>query len=215
MKVANLEVKMVGGILSTNRIWELPPLILHPSSEPQALATLALGARAGLVLQGATDSDGLEDEDWKRHLLDCRYCEIRMLYFLGKDLSRWVDQCADLARRDVALSKAGVQRGSFVDLLVNDTPHTIVDKMRGWGVGDCGLVFRHALGLGVLFEVVPRRELLTEEFLCHHRRYATALFDASHGRDRFTVIRRPDIHVKLYASAEYAKLLEAQWALGE
>jgi hypothetical protein len=168
-----------------------------------------------LVLRGLAEDDGLAAEEWKRRLLECRYCEARMLYFLGKDLSRWLNQCEEFAQRNRILQESGVTRDSFADILVKDPLPAIAEKMRRWGIADCAPVFRHALGLSILFETMPPREVLSDEFLCHHRRYATALFDVSHEGTKFATIQRSEIHFELYASAEYVKLLEAQWASDE
>jgi hypothetical protein len=196
---------------STNRIWELPPLILHPGSESSAPAKLAQGSRANLVLRGLADDEGLDKEEWRRRLLDCHYCEIRILFFLGKDLSRWIGQCAELAERDLELFRGGVRRESFAHLLVNDPPPRVTEKMLGWGVADCRVAFRHALGLCAMFGTLPLQEVLTEEFLRHHRRYAHALFETAERIGGFAVIRNLDFHFEMYASAEYASLLEAEW----
>jgi hypothetical protein len=202
---------MINRTLSTDRIWDLPPLILHPVSVPSAPEKLAQGSRASLVLRGLIDDEGLGLAEWRRRLLDCRYCEVRILFFLGRDLGRWVGQCAEIAERDLELSNFGVRKESFAHLLVSDPPQAIAEKMLWWGVRDCGAVFRHALGLSIAFETLPASEVLAEEFLCHHRRYAGALFETSQGAADFALIRGLNFHFELYASVEYARLLEAEW----
>jgi len=206
-----IELTMSGHTFSADRTWALPPLILHPVSEPSAQDKLVQGSRARLVLKGTMADEGLPREEWMRRLLDCRYCELRILFYLGKDLARWIGQCTEMAERDPELRGASVREASFARLLVQDPPRALVEKMVRWGIPDCGAAFRQALGLCILFESLPAQEVLAEEFLCHYRRYAEAVYEASQQASSFAVIENLNFRFEMYASAEYVRLLEAQW----
>ena len=146
-----------------------------------------------------------------RRLLDCRHCEVRILFYLGKDLTRWTGQCAEMADRDRELRDAGVREASFARLLAQDPPRALVEKMVRWGIPDCRAAFRQALGLSTLFRSLPAQEVLAEEFLCHYRRYAEAVYEASQHAGGFALIENVNFRFEMFASAEYVRLLEAQW----
>ena len=84
-------------------VWELPPLILHPFNERVSPSTLLDNSKAALMLSGLIPRDGTDEEELERRLLAGRYGELRMLYFVGKDVFRWVDQCVEWAQRIPAL----------------------------------------------------------------------------------------------------------------
>ncbi|MGQ9635865.1 MAG: hypothetical protein ACUVXB_16705 [Bryobacteraceae bacterium] len=171
-----------------------------------------MSARASLILQGLLpNDDALSESDWMLRLLDGRYCEIRMLYYIGKDLSRWLEQCLELVHKDEELSRAGLQRESFSWLLVYDPPAKVRQKLDRWGVTGYPAIFRRALALCGLFAELPPRELLSAEFLLHHWRYADAVFEVMTATPQIPAIRAEDFPFELYASGEYARLLEQQW----
>src|SRR5271155_2140806 len=76
---------------------QLPPLILHPFSGGCGPEDLLEGSRASLALQGLLES-AEEEPSLQRKMLNGRYHEVRMLLFLGKDIFRWLHQCADQTR---------------------------------------------------------------------------------------------------------------------
>ena len=73
----------------------LPPLILHPFADAGGPDKLVESSRASLMLQGLLPSGERSTEELDRALIDGRYCEIRMLFYVGKDLVRWIEQCLD------------------------------------------------------------------------------------------------------------------------
>src|ERR1035441_26031 len=81
------------------RVWDLPPLILHPFNERVPPSALLENSKAALMLSGLIANDGSDQEELKRRLLAGRYSEIRMLYFLGKDVFRWIEQCVEWGQR--------------------------------------------------------------------------------------------------------------------
>src|SRR5207244_13426114 len=90
--------------------WVLPPLILHPFNERVPPSALLENSKAALMLSGLIPGDGTDPDDLKRRLMSGRYSEIRMLYYLGKDVFRWLDQCYEFAERVPELHEADVQR---------------------------------------------------------------------------------------------------------
>src|SRR5262245_43761810 len=110
----------------------LPPLILHPFSDAAGPNKLAESSRANLKLQGLLPAGDLSREDLDRALLDGRYSELRMLFYVGKDLTRWIDQCLELAERNRAKLPRGVVYQSFAALLVQDAPPNVQAKLRKW-----------------------------------------------------------------------------------
>src|SRR5947208_16143205 len=132
-------------------VWVLPPLILHPFNERVPPSTLLENSKAALMLSGLIPSDGSDVEELKRRLLSGRYSEIRMLFFLGKDVFRWIDQCVEWAERVPELREAGICRQSFAGLLTRHAPESVKEKLIRWGVSDYISIFSRAVGLNSLF----------------------------------------------------------------
>jgi len=172
---------------------------------------LAPSARASLVLQGLLQEEGLSEPELRQRVLEGRYCEVRMLFYLGKDLSRWLDQCTEVVERDEELRQFGIQRGSFANLLVEDPPATVQEKLRSWGVLDFKTIFRRALGLHAVFATLPERDSLSEDFLTSYHRFADCLFGCHLESAQFPRLRPTDFHFEIYASGEYVKRLEKEW----
>src|ERR1700686_841223 len=78
----------------------LPPLILHPFADAAGPSKLVESSRANLKLQGLLPAGEATREDLDRALLDGRYSELRMLYYVGRDLARWIEQCLEFAQRN-------------------------------------------------------------------------------------------------------------------
>src|ERR1019366_5276089 len=76
-------------------VWDLPPLILHPFNEKVAPSTLLESSKAALMLSGLIPTEGADPDELHRRLLSGRYAEMRMLFYLGKDVFRWIDQCVE------------------------------------------------------------------------------------------------------------------------
>src|ERR1700730_2224032 len=98
-------------------VWDLPPLIPHPFNERVPPSALLENSKAALMLSGLIPTDGSDPDELKRRLLTGRYGEIRMLYFLGKDVFRWIEQCIDWAARTPEFEGADIQHQSFATLL--------------------------------------------------------------------------------------------------
>lgn len=170
---------------------ELPPLILHPIA----------GHGETLPAGSASDMESCRAE--------ARRIEMKMLCCLGKDLNRWIEQCVEYAAAEPGIE---LTEATLLDLLVENPPAGVIAKMQTWGVSDFKAIFARSLGLNTVFPNPPARELITELFARNFARYAEALYrarrqslPAESGADRF--------HFEVYASGEYARLLEQAWGL--
>jgi hypothetical protein len=172
--------------------FELPPLILHPI------------AGYGEALTEASDT-GPEG----RHL-ELRRLELKMLVCLGKDLNRWLEQCREFAAADPDL--AGVCEGDLMDLLVENPPESVGCKMLTWGVSDFRRIFARALGLTAVFPYPPSREQLPESFVRDFSVYADALY-RTRRQSMPTGNGLCNLRFEVYASGEYARMLEKSWGL--
>jgi hypothetical protein len=201
----------LGSIALGSRVWELPPLILHPFSNQRGPGQLLEGSKAALMLAGLLPGEGEDRDELRRKLLLSRYSEVRMLYFVGKDLLRWVDQCVELVARAEELGGLGIREQSFAALLVYHPPEAVIQKLRQWGVASPESVFSRALGIATLFRDVPPVELLTENFLLHYHSFADHIFVCAQNLTPFAEISATNFRFELYASGEYLKMLEKEW----
>jgi len=191
--------------------WKLPPLILHPFAESAGPDKLVESSRASLMLQGLIPAGHLTKVELDERLLSGRYCEIKMLFYVGRDLMRWIDQCLDLASRDERLKNAGMCYQSFAALLVDEPPRKVREKLKKWGVADYKSIFSRALGLNAIFAELPERDSLSEEFVRHYYRYADQLYLSRQLLWAFTDIKPQQFDFDLYASGEYSRMLEREW----
>ncbi len=190
----------------------LPPLILHPFSDAQSPERLSMSARASLILHGMLPAEEkTPTEELVRRALDGRYCEVKMLFYLGKDVLRWLEQCMEHAAREPQLRTLGAEPQSFAELLVEFPPAPVCEKLQRWGVSDHKAIFRRALGIHAVFRTVPEREELGDAFLRQHHRYADALFECWMQSASFARLQPREFHFEIFASGEYARLLEREW----
>lgn len=190
---------------------KLPPLILHPFADAAGPDKLVESSRASLMLQGLLPRGEYSPEDLDRTLLDGRYCEIRMLFYVGKDLMRWIDQCLELVERDPSLREGGIRYQSFAALLVDAPPLRIQAKLKKWGVADYKSIFARALGLNALYADVPPPHVLSEEFIRNYYRYADQAYVCRQQQVPYADISAYDLEFDLYASGEYSRILEREW----
>jgi hypothetical protein len=191
---------------------KLPPLILHPFSDRGGPDKLVESSRASLMLQGLLPSGERDPDDIERTLLEGRFCEIRMLFYVGKDLLRWIEQCLELVSRSPELAESGIKYQSFAAYLVTSTPEPVIAKLKKWGVADYKAIFSRALGLSAMLAAVPERTGLTDEFIRNYYRYADQLFQIRQGEASFTDISPLGFDFEIYASGEYSRMLEREWA---
>lgn len=197
-----------------DRVRQMPPLILHPFSDSSSPQKLVQSSRASLMLQGLLPNESFSIEQLQAVLLDGRYCEIRMLYYVGKDLVRWIEQCTELVHRDPELCNSGIEWQSFAQLLVEDPPLPVREKLRTWGVADFRSIFGRAIGLNAVFAEPPDQLSLTEDFIRSYHQFADHMFAAKQAQSRFVVIRSAEFDFELFASGEYSRMLGRQWQEG-
>lgn len=192
-------------------VWTLPPLILHPFNERVPPATLLENSKAALMLSGLIPSDGSDEEQLRRRLLAGRYAEVRMLFFLGKDVLRWIEQCVEWVRSEPELADREIRRQSFAGLLTAAPPENVKEKLTRWGVADYAAIFSRAIGLNAVFAQPPAFDVLDEEFLRSYHRYADFLYRCYMESEAHHIIVSRNFHFELYASGEYSRLLESEW----
>jgi hypothetical protein len=192
-------------------VWDLPPLILHPFNERIPPSILLDNSKAALMLSGLIPSDGADPDELKRRLLVGRHGEVRMLFFLGKDIFRWLEQCMDWVKR-VPESPPGEWRAqSFAALLTLSTPADVKEKLVRWGVCDYTAIFCRAIGLNAVFTAPPVFGDIAEEFLRNYHRYADSLYRCYMELEAYRAADPQRLHFELYASGEYSRILESQW----
>lgn len=164
------------------------------------------------MLTGLLPTDGSDEEILKSRVLNGRYTEVRMLFFLGKDLFRWIDQCAESCSRRPSPGRSALQPQSLARILVSETPAPVREKLVQWGVIDYAAIFRRAIALHCLFTEPPTAQQLGIEFLSNYHRYTDAVY-------RTYLESSPDesgvdpgqCRFQIYASGEYSRLLESEW----
>jgi hypothetical protein len=192
-------------------VWCLPPLILHPFNEHVPASALLENSKAALILSGLVPGGGADPAELHRRLLSGRYAEIRMLFFLGKDVHRWIEQCLESLGRDPALHDLEIRGQSFAGLLTAYPPQPVKDKLLRWGVADYVSIFSRAIGLNAMFTQPPLFDSLTEEFMRGYHRYADALYQCYLAAEPHCDIEAHNFPFDLYASGEYSQMLETEW----
>ena len=192
-------------------VWDLPPLILHPFNERIAPSTLLESSKAALMLSGLIPNEGTHPDDLQRRLLSGRYAEMRMLFFLGKDVFRWIDQCVEWAQRVPQLAAMEIRRQSFAALLTKDPPEAVKEKLVRWGVVDYVSIFSRAVGMNAVFVSPPPFETLNEDFLRHYHRYPDYLYRCYMESESYQTLSPANFRFALFASGEYSRMLESEW----
>jgi hypothetical protein len=198
-------------LFATEQIYELPPLILHPFSDASGPNTLIESSRASLILQGLLPAGQQSSDELERKLLEGRYCEVRMLFYVGRDLRRWLEQCMDVVSRSEEMKASGVCELSFAEMLVDHPPEDVREKLVRWGVADYKAIFSRALGLNAIFENVPERGLLAADFIRNYYRYADWLFASYLKSAEHAKVNPEQFSFQLFASGEYSRMLEQEW----
>ena len=192
--------------------FRLPPLILHPFSGPEDTSVLMESSRASLALQGFLPRQETASQDLDQQLLRGRYAELRMLYYIGKDLLRWFEQCTETVSILAAFEGKRIRHETFAVFLVQHVPAHVRTKLEGWGVLDFCALFRRSFGLHVIFNELPPAEGFSPDFLRRYHRHVDQWYEQ---RLRDAVFDRPeagDFTFDLYASGEYTLMLEQSWS---
>lgn len=192
--------------------FKLPPLILHPFADANGPGKLMESSRASLMLQGLLPNGDRNQRDLDKALLDGRFQEIRMLFYVGRDLVRWIEQCMEFVERQPNLQNCGIKEQSFAAHLIQQPPAEVEAKLRKWGVVDYRSIFGRALGLNAIFAEIPEREQLSEDFVRNYYRFADQMFLCKQTAVTFTEIKDCGFDYEIYASGEYSRMLEREWA---
>ena len=203
---------VIKSILPTSKkMSSLPPLILHPFSDPEGPNKLVESSRASMMLQGLLPTGTMTKEELDQTLLDGRFCEIRMLYYVGRDLVRWIEQCIDQVEHQADLKDRNLKFQSFAAFLVEDAPPTVQAKLKKWGVADYKSIFARAIGLNSVFVEAPSKESLTPNFVKNYYRFADQMFAVQQHQTTFGKISAEDFDFELFASGEYSRMLAKEW----
>lgn len=186
-------------------------MILHPFSDQSGPAKLVQSSKASLMLNGMLPIGDSSEEDLNRKLLDGRVCEIRMLFFVGKDLFRWMAHCLDFVASVPALQSSGIREQSFADLLIQNPPEAVKTKLKAWGVFDYKAIFSRAIGLNAIFLEPPEEQQVSAEFLRNYFRFADHMFACRQQLQPFTEITCANFNFEIFASGEYSRMLEKAW----
>jgi hypothetical protein len=146
----------------------------------------------------------------QRRILLAKYCEVRMLWCIGKDLLRWIEQCLDFVSRRKELRQADIRFQSFSTLLIENTPGLAAEKLCQWGVMDFKNIFARAIGLGTIFSELPAFGALTEDFLRDYYTYTYQLYVSRQESCSFAKLDPSVFTFEVYTSGEYIKIIERQ-----
>lgn len=192
-------------------VFKLPPLILHPFSGPEDTSVLMESSRASLALQGFLPRPEVSDDSLDQQLLRGRYAELRMLFYIGKDLTRWMEQCTESVQLAGIAGPQTFKPESFGIILVQQIPDSVRAKLENWGVLDFSALFRRSIGLHAVFNEFPTADRFSTEFLRRYHRHLDHWYEQ---RVRDSGCDRPDegqFVFDLFASGEYTMLLERSW----
>lgn len=192
-------------------ICKLPPLILHPFSDATGPNKLIESSRASLKMQGLLPTGESTRHDLEGTMLEGRFSELRMLFYVGKDINRWVEQCLDCVGRSRPDLATEIRPQSLLALLIQNTPNHIREKLKKWGVSDYRALFSRGVGLNLIFADVPERSALSQEFVLNYYRYSDQLFSSYQSRASHTQLNPALFQFDLFSSGEYSRMLERLW----
>ncbi len=190
---------------------KLPPLILHPFADAAGAGKLAEASHATLVLRGLLPDERGTARQLEQRMLTGRYCEIVMLYYLGKDLERWAAQCVDFCERTPDLVDRAYRVESFRAFLIDEAPADVRAKLETWGVQEYAAIFSRAFGMHAVFQTLPARDQLTPDFVRYYHHFADYAFLCRQQLESWPRIDGSQFDFDLYASGEYARMLEQEW----
>jgi hypothetical protein len=194
--------------------FRLPPLILHPFSTAEDNSVLIESSRANLAIQGFLPTEDAAVEDLDRQLIKGRYAELRMLFYIGKDLSRWAEQCTETVTLSPLFDNRRMRPETFAVLLVQSIPMHVRAKLESWGVLDFAALFRRAIGLHSVFNDLPTVSTFSLDFLRRYHRHLDHWYDHRLRESTFDRPEPGEFIFDLYASGEYTMMLEQSWEEG-
>lgn len=192
--------------------FRLPPLILHPFSSSEDTSVLMESSRASLALQGFLPKDDSPLEQLDTQLLRGRYAELRMLFYIGKDVTRWTEQCVEVVTSRPGFEDLRIRPEAFAVLLIHQTPADVRLKLEGWGVLDFTSLFKRAFALHWVFQELPTADLLMPQFLRNYHRFLDRWYEARLKDCIFDYPVPGQFAFEVYASGEYALMLAESWS---
>ena len=192
--------------------FRLPPLILHPFSSSEETSLLMESSRASLALQGFVPRDETPLHTLDQQLLRGRYAELRMLFYIGKDVARWTEQCAEMASAAERFAERRIRPETFAVLLTQQIPPNVRAKLESWGVLDFRALFRRSYGLHAIFRELPASETFPPDFLRRYHPYLDQWYEQRLRENGFDAPAAGEFEFELYASGEYSSMLEQSWA---
>ena len=100
---------------------------------------------------------------------------------------------------------------SFAELLVEDSPLPVREKLKTWAWLIIRAIFARGMGLNAVFADAPDRAGLTEDFIRNYHQFADRYVRMQAGPDSHSAIRAADFDFELFASGEYSRMLEREW----
>jgi hypothetical protein len=186
----------------------LPPLILHPFANPEDAPMLLDATRASLMqhkfIQPTRTPEAIVDA-----ILNGRYREMRWLYFIGRDIVRWIEQCLEVAQTHNEWNQPEVNFQAFAALLTDNPPDAVKAKLLQWGVFDYKRVFQRALGLNSVFAEFPPLELVTDVFVREYHSFSDNIFACRQKLNAYRPLDPEKLQFDIYTSGEYLKILES------
>lgn len=193
-----------------NVVRTLPPLILHPFSNAMDPFRFLANSRTVAAASGEPARSDPAAGPPQRRVLLTRYCEIRMLWCIGKDVLRWIDQCLDFVNRHSELPGGDIRFQSFANLLIENTPPAAVEKLLAWGVNDYQNLFARAIGLNSVFAELPALGILSEDFLRDYYSFAYQLYLCRQQAEAYRKLDPGAFAFDVFTSGEYIKIIERQ-----
>lgn len=197
--------------LEVEGVHPLPPLILHPFTTLPSTDQALENTKALLSL--TKEKLGLDEKEklLRKGVPGGRYAEFRMLFYVGKDVCRWIEQCVDACRRSQKLEVSDLTEQSFAHLLVEQTPTDIAEKLKNWGVLGYSRIFSRSIGLYVQFRQLPPAHILQVYYLHSYSRYADHTYTCWRDSKPYVILPQRQFPFSLYASGEYTDILEEEW----
>jgi hypothetical protein len=186
----------------------LPPLVLHPFALPGDSAAL-LDATKAVLRQHMPGSGGADETGISDRVLAGRYREMRWLFFIGRDVVRWIEQCLDYARRHEDLNRGDINFQAFATLITDNAPPAVRKKLQDWGVFDYRRIFSRALGLNAVFADFPPIGMVAELFIREYYRYLDSLFACRQKLEPHWQLDPEQVGFEVFTSDEYLKILES------
>jgi len=100
---------------------------------------------------------------------------------------------------------------SFAQLLTARPPEGVLAKLKLWGVVNYASVFSRAIGLNAVYQQPPDFTSFSDEFLRSYDKYADHFYTCFLELHSHRTITAANFNFELYASGEYAGMLESEW----